>query len=417
MIRCVSIARRRMRRPASRSCSQIGVSQSAGPPLSTSPPQMSLTSTSRRPWSRSMRAGEGLHLGRVEVVDGDRDAGAAELGDERRRLLDRLGPVVVGAQGPGRAGAAGADDGGAGLAERGGDAASRRHASRRRRPPPARAAPWDPAPRSSAESAIGRTVRDGPNADVRVVPTGPQHRASAAARSSSTRAVIPATSTGARPATCTGMESRPVVAVREQLMDVPPRFDAAAGLGLVGTPEALGDLGGVQHGQVEPAVTDVEVRWRDPRPGPVDDGAEAPTRPEDVEVLVVAVHEPGDARRWRRRDHSPRGRPHVRPQGRPGHGEPHRDREAGCVRDVGRLRVERRQQRGELAGPGVDVRRGQPDVPGARVMSSAGVPSVSAPSGDTPSSRGAGTGPASTAASAAASFRTIGAARELRRDR
>ena len=48
-------------------------------------------------------------------------------------------------------------------------------------------------------------------------------------------------------------------------MDVPPRFDAPAGLGLVRVPEALGDLGGVQHREVQPAVTDVQVWRRDLR--------------------------------------------------------------------------------------------------------------------------------------------------------
>ena len=40
--------------------------------------------------------GQALHLGGVEMVDRDRDAGAAELRDELGGLLDRLGPVVVG---------------------------------------------------------------------------------------------------------------------------------------------------------------------------------------------------------------------------------------------------------------------------------------------------------------------------------
>ena len=44
--------------------------------------------------------GETLHLRGVEMVDDDRDAGAAELRDERGRLLDRLGPVVLGSRDP-----------------------------------------------------------------------------------------------------------------------------------------------------------------------------------------------------------------------------------------------------------------------------------------------------------------------------
>src|SRR5688572_19075111 len=58
----------------------------------------------------------------MEVIDGDGDADAAETRDELRRLLDGLGPVVLGPRGSGAA--AGADDGGAGLAEGGGDAAA-----------------------------------------------------------------------------------------------------------------------------------------------------------------------------------------------------------------------------------------------------------------------------------------------------
>ncbi|MDF3050938.1 MAG: hypothetical protein K0R87_2576 [Pseudonocardia sp.] len=68
--------------------------------------------------------GQSADLDGVEVVDLDRDPGAAELGDEIRGLLDRLGPVVVGAT-PGRpAGPARAHDGRAGLTERGCDASS-----------------------------------------------------------------------------------------------------------------------------------------------------------------------------------------------------------------------------------------------------------------------------------------------------
>ena len=49
-----------MRSPSSRSSSQIGVSHCAGPPLSTSAPQMSFTSTSRWPCSSRTRVGERL---------------------------------------------------------------------------------------------------------------------------------------------------------------------------------------------------------------------------------------------------------------------------------------------------------------------------------------------------------------------
>ena len=99
-MRWVSIARRRMRRPSSRSCSQIGVSHSAGPPLSSSAPQMSLTSTSMWPCSSRTRVGERRHLRRVEVVDRDRDPRRRPSAvDELGGLLDGLGPVVVGPHG------------------------------------------------------------------------------------------------------------------------------------------------------------------------------------------------------------------------------------------------------------------------------------------------------------------------------
>ena len=125
-MRWVSIASRRMRSPLSRSCSQIGVFHSAGPPLSTSPPQMSLTSTSMWPWSArgsGRRAPRPASGSRWSTAIGD--AGAAELRDELGGLLDRLGPVVVGSGCRSRVRATGADDRRAGLAERGGDAAAR----------------------------------------------------------------------------------------------------------------------------------------------------------------------------------------------------------------------------------------------------------------------------------------------------
>ena len=60
VIRCVSIASRSIRRPSLRLCFQIGVFQSAGPPFSNSPPQMSLTSTSMWPCSFRIRSARRL---------------------------------------------------------------------------------------------------------------------------------------------------------------------------------------------------------------------------------------------------------------------------------------------------------------------------------------------------------------------
>ncbi len=51
VIRCVSMASRNKWRLSSRSSSQIGLSHISGPPLRTSPPQMSFTSTSMCPKS------------------------------------------------------------------------------------------------------------------------------------------------------------------------------------------------------------------------------------------------------------------------------------------------------------------------------------------------------------------------------
>ena len=116
--RWVSTARRSRRRPASRSCSHSGVSHSN----SFSPPQMSLTSTSSRPWSESMRWTSASHLARLEVVDGHRDAGAAGGVHQLGGLLDRLGPVVLRA--PLARAAPGAVHGRAGLAEGHRDAAA-----------------------------------------------------------------------------------------------------------------------------------------------------------------------------------------------------------------------------------------------------------------------------------------------------
>ena len=65
VIRCVSIARRSIRSPLSRSCSQTGLFHSA----SCSPPQMSLTRTSSRPCSASIRCDERLDLRRIQMVD------------------------------------------------------------------------------------------------------------------------------------------------------------------------------------------------------------------------------------------------------------------------------------------------------------------------------------------------------------
>ena len=60
----------------------------------------------------------------VEVVDLGGDADAAELVDQRGRLLDGLGPVVIGAARARVLLPPGAHDGGARLAERGRDAAA-----------------------------------------------------------------------------------------------------------------------------------------------------------------------------------------------------------------------------------------------------------------------------------------------------
>src|SRR5512134_1820823 len=60
-------------------------------------------------------------LAGVEMVDDDRDAVAAQRGDELGSFLDRLGAVVVGPQGTPATAAAATDDRGAGLSQRGRD--------------------------------------------------------------------------------------------------------------------------------------------------------------------------------------------------------------------------------------------------------------------------------------------------------
>lgn len=63
-------------------------------------------------------------LSGVEMVDGDSDARAAQSCDEVGGLLDRLGPLVVGRDPLGAAGAPRAGDGRAGFTQGGGDSAS-----------------------------------------------------------------------------------------------------------------------------------------------------------------------------------------------------------------------------------------------------------------------------------------------------
>ena len=77
--------------------------------------------------------GQRRHLRGLEVVDGNRNADAAQVCNEFRRLLDRLRPVIVR---PGRCirpsgAAARANHGRARLTERGGNATAR--AARRAR--------------------------------------------------------------------------------------------------------------------------------------------------------------------------------------------------------------------------------------------------------------------------------------------
>jgi hypothetical protein len=73
--------------------------------------------------------GEPLHLPRIEMVERNRDACSAECGEELRRLVDGLGPVVLRWFRVRRA--AGTDHRGASFAERCSDAAT--GASRRAR--------------------------------------------------------------------------------------------------------------------------------------------------------------------------------------------------------------------------------------------------------------------------------------------
>ena len=76
------------------------------------------------PISVAEAVGETAELLRLEVVDLDRDADAAELGHELCGLLDRLWPVVVGGGVAVDAAATGADDRRAGFRKAEGDAAT-----------------------------------------------------------------------------------------------------------------------------------------------------------------------------------------------------------------------------------------------------------------------------------------------------
>ena len=102
---------RSRRRPLSRSWSQTGLSHSN----SSSPPQMSLTSTSSRPWSARMRSTSAFTCIVLEVVRGHGDARPARLGDELRRSPRSSPALVLGQLGAG--GAAGDVDGRARRAE------------------------------------------------------------------------------------------------------------------------------------------------------------------------------------------------------------------------------------------------------------------------------------------------------------
>ena len=139
------MASRRMRRPLSRSCSQIGVFHSAGPPLSSSPPQMSLTSTSMWPWSSRIRSAS------VCTWPGSRWSTATampvppRLRDELGRLLDRLGAVVLGPRPRAWCGRCRRPSRRPRPARR--RCRARRRGSRRRRRPRDRAARRDPATR------------------------------------------------------------------------------------------------------------------------------------------------------------------------------------------------------------------------------------------------------------------------------
>jgi len=68
----------------------MGVFHCAGPPLSSSPPQMSFDVAVLCPDLMGQR----VHPVVIEMVDRDGDPGAAEPRDELGRLFDGLGAVV-----------------------------------------------------------------------------------------------------------------------------------------------------------------------------------------------------------------------------------------------------------------------------------------------------------------------------------
>ena len=120
---------RSRRRPLSRSWSQTGLSHSN----SSSPPQMSLTRTSSRPWPERMRSTSAFTWACSRWSVGTAMA-AACVGDEVGGLLDRLRAPVLGLLGAG--GAAGDVDGRARCAELGRDPPPRPAGRSGRRVPP-----------------------------------------------------------------------------------------------------------------------------------------------------------------------------------------------------------------------------------------------------------------------------------------
>ena len=87
---------RRIRRPSSRSCSQIGLFHVGGRPLEDLGAPDVVDQDVDGAVVAANLVGEGAHLTGVEVIDLDRDALAAQLVDQCGGLLDGFGAVVVG---------------------------------------------------------------------------------------------------------------------------------------------------------------------------------------------------------------------------------------------------------------------------------------------------------------------------------
>ena len=83
----------------------------------------------------------------------------------------------------------------------------------------------------------------------------------------------------------------PVLAERQQCGDVPSRVDGPSSLPLVVVAKLFGQVSREQHGEIQAAVPNIDVSRTEGGVGSVDDSSDPVAAPQDVEVLVVTMHE------------------------------------------------------------------------------------------------------------------------------